>query len=209
MSTLIFDFDGTLADTFFIAVGVFRKLTRRIRSSRATDDEEIEILRGLSARQALKRVGARWWQLPYIVYEGRKAVRQQMSQVQAIKGVKGVVAQLHADGHRLLIVSTNSNRNISLFLQNNGMEQYFEQVYGGIGLFSKARTLTKITQERQIPLSECYYVGDEIRDVEAARRAGMPYVAVAWGYNNRHALKQAHANRIIDRPTELLKLVTK
>ncbi|HSW66621.1 MAG TPA: HAD hydrolase-like protein [Bacillota bacterium] len=209
MSTLIFDFDGTLADTFFIAVGVFRRLVRRARSRQATDDDEVEILRGMPARHALKRVGVRWWQIPYIVYEGRKAVRDQMDQVKAIKGIKPVIEKLHKDGHRILIVSTNSNKNIDRFLHNNGMEGYFDKVYGGIGLFAKARMLAKIPGELGVSMDECYYIGDEVRDIDAARRAGMRCVSVSWGYNNSVALERAKADPILSDPKELYALFSK
>ncbi len=209
MSTLIFDFDGTLADTFFIAVGVFRKLVRRARSSQATDDDEVEILRGMPARHALKHVGVRWWQIPYIVYEGRKAVRDQMDEVKAIKGIKPVIEKLHKDGHRILIVSTNSNKNIDRFLRNNGMEGYFDKVYGGIGLFAKARMLAKIPHELEIPLDECYYIGDEVRDIDAAHRAGMRCVSVSWGYNNGEALERAKADPVLSDPKELYALFSR
>ncbi len=207
MSTLIFDFDGTIADTFFIAVAVFRKLSRRAGSKRATDDEEVEILRGLPAREAIKRVGVHWWQLPYILYEARKAVRQQIGEVKAIDGVKPVIQKLHADGHKLYVVSSNSEKNIRRFLEHNGMEDCFDEIHGGIGLFAKSRTLGQILADS--PESDCVYVGDEARDLDAATRAGMPCVSVAWGYNSKKALQNAGAKLIIEHPKELLAVIKK
>lgn len=207
MSTLIFDFDGTLADTFFIAVGVFRRLSRRARSSHPTDDQEVEILRGLPIKQVFKRVGVHWWQVPYIVYEGRKAVQQHMDEVKAISGIKTVIRDLHKQGHTIMIVSTNSDANISRFLKNNDMDGCFDAVYGGIGLFSKARTLAKL-MAGQDPAS-FFYIGDEVRDIDAARHAGVQCISVAWGYNNEGALKRAGATTVVSEPKELLQLLHK
>ncbi len=209
MGLLIFDFDGTLADTFFIAVGVFRKLARRARSKHPTDDEEVEILRGLPALQVLKRVGVHWWQIPYIVYEGRKAVQRQMPEVKVISGIEDVLQELHRRGYKLMVVSTNSQRNIDAFLKRSKLESCFDGVYGGIGLFAKARTIEKVMREHKADLSHTWYIGDEVRDVDAARKAGVQCISVAWGYNSRPALERAHAEIIIEHPKELLDLVGK
>lgn len=201
--TFIFDFDGTLADTFGIAVGVFRKFARKWHK---TDDAAIERLRGMTPGQVFKELKLRWWHVPYIVYQGRKAVREQMGGIQAFPGTEAMLRALHADGHHLFIVSTNSNKNIINFLRRNKLEQYFKQTYGGSNLFNKARTLVKIVEQNNATLADCIYIGDEVRDIEAARKAGMQEVAVTWGYNNRGALEAAGADILIDKPAELLRL---
>ena len=50
------------------------------------------------------------------------------------------------------------------------------------------------------------YVGDEARDMEAARRAGVHSVGVTWGFNNRSALEKANPEKLVDKPKDLLKL---
>src|SRR5690348_7374259 len=102
--TIIFDFDGTLADTFYIAVGVFRMLAK---SWHVTDDTEIERLRSLPARQVFKYLGVRWWQMPQIAYHGRKAIHEQRDKVRAFNGIPEVVKALHDQGYRLFVLSSN------------------------------------------------------------------------------------------------------
>ena len=201
MSTLIFDFDGTIADTFFIAKDIFRKLARGRHPS---DDAEVEVLRGLTAREALQRVGARWWHVPYIVYYARRQIQHRREEVQPIAGIPEVVAALHGAGHRLYIVSSNSTKNVEHFLERSGLTDYFDGVYGGIGIFDKASGLRKITQKEHVDTHDCYYVGDEARDVEAARRAHLPCVSVSWGYNSLAGLKRVEPDTVIDTPKELL-----
>lgn len=201
--TLIFDFDGTLADTFGIAITVFRKLARKWHD---TGDQEVERLRGLPAREALKQLGVRWWHLPYIIYEGRRAVKEQMETVVAIKGIPPVVKELHERGYRLLIISSNSTKNINRFLERNHLSEYFDGVWGGKGLFVKGAAIKEIARKSGLSLEDCTYIGDEVRDVDASKHAGIPYVVVSWGYNNRKALENAKAETLIDKPEELLKL---
>lgn len=203
MSTLIFDFDGTIADTFFIAVEVFRKLAA---GRHPTDDKEIEALRSLPARDVIRRVGARWWHLPYIVYYARRAVHRRQAEIKPINGIAPVLQELHNRGHHLYIVSSNSTKNVRRFLKQNDLEDCFDEAYGGIGLFAKAGGLRKIAEQHNVLLEDCYYIGDEARDVEAARHAHMAYVAVSWGYNNVAGLKRVHPEVIINKPKELLDL---
>jgi HAD superfamily hydrolase (TIGR01549 family) len=201
MSTIIFDFDGTIADTFFIARDVFRKLAS---GRHPTDDKEIEALRSITAREALQRVGVKWWHMPYLVYYVRKQVRLRQGEVKSIAGISPVLRELHKRGHRLYIVSSNSTKNVNEFLRSNQLDEYFDGVYGGIGLFAKAGGLRKIAQQHHISAEDCYYVGDEARDIEAARRVHMPCISVTWGYNNLTGLKRAHPDVVISEPKKLL-----
>ena len=55
----------------------------------------------------------------------------------------------------------------------------------------------------------CVYVGDSEVDVETARRAGIPCVAVTWGFRDKEVLKQAGAKLFADTPEELCEIIQK
>jgi phosphoglycolate phosphatase len=203
MSNLIFDFDGTIADSFWLAVEIFRHLAK---GKHATDDAEIEALRDLSAKQIARRLGIRWWQIPKLAAMGRKIVHGRLDEVKPIDGIVPVLRALHEQGHELSVVSSNSHINIAHFLETNGVRDCFEHIYGSIGLFAKAGTLRKIVRQNKLDVADCYYIGDEVRDLEAARRVGMPCVSVAWGYNNLGALEARHPKILLRDPKELLTL---
>ena len=203
MRTLIFDFDGTLADTFFIAADVFRKLAA---GRYPTDDKEIDVLRGLTAREAIRRVGVKWWQLPYIAFYARRQMHRRQNEVEPIAGIAPVLRELRKRGFSLFIVSSNSTKNVEDFLQRNQLDDAFQGVAGGVGLFAKAKALRKIAEQQKVMPADCVYVGDEARDVDAARRAGVPCIAVPWGYNTVAGLKRGHPEVIIKEPKELLSI---
>lgn len=204
--TLIFDFDGTLADTLGIAIQEIKKFRS---GGRPIDDAEIERLRGMTARQVFKSLGIRWWQLPAIVYHGRRIVSEQINEIKTFDGMLAVLQHLRDQGLRMLILSSNGTKNINQVLLNNRMSQYFDNVYGGTGIFDKAAALRKVIRMNNLKIDECMYIGDEMRDVEAARKVGLHSVSVTWGYNNRQALEQAKPETMIDRPEDLLKLFAK
>jgi phosphoglycolate phosphatase len=202
MSILIFDFDGTIADSFFIAKDVYRKLAKGRRS---TDEAEVEVLRSLTARQVIARTGVKWWQIPYIAYYTRKQMKTRLGEIQSFKGMAEVLAELHKQGHQMYIASSNSVNNVQTFLQNNNLAGYFDDVHGGIGLFDKAAALRKVAAKHGFAPQDAIYIGDEARDVEATRRLGMRCVSVTWGYNNLKGLERSRPKEVVDTPKELLK----
>ncbi len=203
---LIFDFDGTIADTLHVAIDAFRRLAS---DKHATDDQEIERLRGMSARAVIKALGIPWWRLPSLLYEGRKAVTQQIDTIGTYPGMPQALRQLHQQGHRLFILSSNSTKNISTFLHNNKLEKYFDSFRGDQGIFAKSAALKKLIRKNNLRPQDCWYIGDEARDVDAARHAGVPCISVSWGYNNHQALQAAKAQTIVDWPKDLLGVIAK
>ena len=54
-----------------------------------------------------------------------------------------------------------------------------------------------------------YYIGDEVRDIEAAKEAGINSVAVTWGFSDLAQLKKAKPFALITKPEQLLDIINK
>ena len=67
-------------------------------------------------------------------------------------------------------------------------------------IFGKDKLLRKMGRQ-------FVYVGDEVRDVEACKKAGVKMIGVTWGFNTKEALKKAGADYLVDNRTELRKLL--
>ena len=198
--TIIFDFDGTLADSFGVAMNVFHQLTGGKHELSAA---EIAALRGLPARQVIRRLGIPLWRVPFLVTKGRKLMHAHIDELLPFAGLPQAIAVLHSRGYRMFIVSSNSAENISRFLEAHGMTGFFEGIYGGVGLFSKAKFMRRMLRANHIQPAECVYVGDEARDMHAAQRVGIASLAVAWGYNSREGLEASNPTALIGEPAEL------
>jgi hypothetical protein len=79
----------------------------------------------------------------------------------------------------------------------------FEAYACGTGLFGKARKLKGICRELGVPVAQAVYVGDELRDLHAARQAGMRCYTVAWGFTDPAALRAAGPDAVPATTTEL------
>jgi phosphoglycolate phosphatase len=205
MRTLIFDFDGTIADSFVTLIGVFEEVTKRKQKFTA---DEIEKLRGLPLKGILKNLKIKRWQIPRLLIKGRRAMTLKVIDIRPFKGLTEVLAELSQEDYRMFILSTNSPENINEFLKANKLEAYFERICGNIGL-RKAAALKKLMKREDLRPSQSIYIGDEIRDVEAARKAGLAVISVGWGFNHPGILKQSRPDGLAIAPNELITLIKK
>lgn len=198
--TLIFDFDGTLADTLPLLV----RLTNRLAPEygyRQVQEADIDTLRNLHAREVIRWLRIPWYQLPRLARRFRAELRLQMPQVAPIAAVPTALDNL-AVHFSLGIVTTNSVANVRTFLSTHRIS-HFAFVYASRRLLGKRRTLRRVLRERRLVANHTLYIGDEVRDVEAAQSCGLDALAVSWGANNAIRLQQADPFSVVHRPATL------
>lgn len=201
MSDLIFDFDGTIANSFEVVEKIFYELTGH---DPITDKHIIAHLRRQPLLKAAKEMHVSPTQMPRLLIKGRALMQHRMNQVKAFPGIPPVLRELHNKGNRLFIISSNSQHNVEEFLKEHDLLDCFDTVYGGVGLFNKARVLKKVMRRNKITVEDSFYIGDEVRDINAAKHAGVRIVSVAWGYNDVAALKAEKPFVTATEPSDLL-----
>ncbi|HVC36619.1 MAG TPA: HAD-IA family hydrolase [Candidatus Dormibacteraeota bacterium] len=204
MKTVIFDFDGTLVDSLATIVDIFEQVNRK---GSQLSNKEIAELRHLPLLAVAKRLGIPAWRVPFMLFSGRRMMGRRISELEPFKGLVAVIRQLHADGYNLLIVSSNSSRNVRAFLKQRKLDRYFSRVYGNVGLFDKAAALRKLISSNRLEISDCIYVGDETRDIEACEAINLRCVAVAWGFANPAFLLKHLPFALVQSPAELVQTI--
>jgi phosphoglycolate phosphatase-like HAD superfamily hydrolase len=204
MANIIFDFDGTIADSFGTVVEIFEQVMRR---GEPVSAEEIERLRSMSLIHAALELKIRPWRMPFLLAKGRRLMRQRINTVGVFDGVPELIQQLEADGHKLYVVSSNSVQNIRGALKRYGLRKEFIKLYGGAGLFGKTNLLRRVLASQKLDLDSTIYVGDEVRDIEAAKKSGIRIIAVTWGYNNEAALRAHEPDFIAQKVTDIAKII--
>lgn len=200
MAAIIFDFDGTIADTFDY---VFDYLAAESGQAAYTPQQRQEF-RNMSMVAIARRLGHPWWRMPRLLLRGRKLMARVIKDTSLFKGMREVIEKLHAEGHELFIVSSNNVHNIHAFLHHHNLHTYFLEIYGGIGIFGKAPALRRLMRDQKLEVKDCIYIGDELRDVEAAQSLKMRVVAVGWGFAKHEDLINIKPTKLVDSPTELL-----
>lgn len=201
----MFDFDGTIADSLAQVLLTYNEIAPELGVA-AIDLADIPRLRMLNPSQALTELGVPLWKLPGLMRGVRKRLQDRMHLMAPFPGVADALHELRARGCRTAVVSSNSQKNIELFLERHGLHG-FDTLSCGVSLFGKAPRLRKLVAELGVPAHHACYVGDEIRDVEAAVAAGAASIAVSWGYGHRDALHAARPTHVVDTPAQLARVI--
>ncbi len=206
MTVLIFDFDGTIADTLETIVTITNRLASHYGYPQTTP-ERLKYLRALSTAELLEQSHVPLFQVPFLMRRVRRELYQDVDSIQTFHRLSDVLMALAADGHSIMIASSNAPSTIRPFLERHGLNQVFSQIYGNIGLLGKARSLRRIMRRHRLLPEEILYIGDETRDIEAAHCQGVAVAAVSWGFSDRTALEAQGPTFLIDTPEDLYQAV--
>lgn len=205
MSIIIFDFDGTIADTLPELVRVLNLLGDDFGYKKIAN-KDINRLRGVELRQAFRELGISGLKLPFLVRKVKSELRARMSFVKPQKGVKDALSRLKKDGFSLGILTSNSRANIDLFLKDNGLD-FFDFIYCGSSIFGKGNVLQRLIRSQNLRQEKVVYVGDETRDIMAARKAKVRVVSVSWGFNSKKLLASRSPDFLVESPKELVNVL--
>lgn len=204
VETILFDFDGTLADTIGVGVTTFNQLAERYGFIAITPDNA-ESLRMKGPRAAMKALEVPMLRVPTVLRSLRSGIKSALPMLHFMEGMRVAIVELKAKGYRLGIVTSNSEANVRNFLANNQIDM-FDFVRAGTGLFNKSLKIRRLMAHEGWEKEKVVFVGDEIRDVEAAKKNGIMTVAVTWGLNSREGLASAGADFIVEDTKALLEL---
>ena len=201
--TIIFDFDGTIADSFDTVFAISNRLADEFGFP-ITPLEDVDAWKNLSSQEILRRSNVPFVKLPFLLRRLRFELNQEIAGLQPIAGIKEALLELKRQGHHLGIVTSNSRQNVIAFLAAQDMREVFDFVDSGLTLFGKGRIIQKILRHNRIDPATAIYVGDETRDVEAARKIGIKVIAVCWGFNSCKVLGAQQPDFLITNPAELV-----
>jgi phosphoglycolate phosphatase len=204
--TLVFDFDGTIADT----LGETRRIFNQIAPDyglRQVEEHEIDQLRHLSLKQLLAHLGIPKRRVPALISRGTGMMRGNITRLQMIEGMAEVILELRRHVRSFGILTSNASANVDLFLRTHGMREPFDFISSTSKLTGKAKHLRAIRKTFSLRHEEMLYIGDELRDVKASQKAGIPVAAVTWGFNSRESLAAEKPDYLFDRPADFLRLL--
>lgn len=202
---IVFDFDGTVADTIPISIAILKRLAKRYYKKTA-DKEFVKELRDKSIPEIFQALNISIIKLPFIARRARKELNKEIGGLKPINGMQDLLAKLKKQGRVLGIVSSNSRDSILTFLAKNNLG-IFDFICTNRRIFGKANTLKKLLRENKWNREDIVYVGDEIRDIEAARKAGIKIISVTWGVNSLQKLEACAPDFLVRSPQELLALL--
>ena len=201
---IAFDFDGTLSDSHDAAIDVFNSLADQF-GYRKVHAQDLSIIREKTSREVLKYLGISYLKLPFVLRAARTRFQSKIDGLQPFEGINDVLSDLRSQNYQLGILTSNSKENVSRFLRRNDLD-VFHFVYSDISVFGKTRVIKSLLRKAKVTPEEAIYVGDETRDVDAAKAAGIQVVSVTWGFNTRQILMTQKPDYILDYPAQLMEL---
>jgi phosphoglycolate phosphatase len=182
----VFDFDGTLADTLPWFVRAVNRLADFHRFNRIAAGD-LDALRGSGARRVVAHLGIPAWKLPRIGIDMRRLMAEDIGQIRLFDGVGGMLRGLSERGVALALVTSNAYENVRHVLGADHAALIRHYACGS-SLFGKRGHVRRVLKRSGVQPGEAIVIGDELRDLEAARAEGIPFGAVAWGYTHVEAL---------------------
>lgn len=185
---VIFDFDGTLADSFAVMIEAAQVAAERFKF-RPIAEADLDRLRSRSAREIIAEVGLPWWKLPAVVHHTREFMRERIERVQLFDGIDVMLRQLKAAGVQVAIVTSNSQENVERVLGEENL-RLIDHFGCGASIFGKRPKTRSVLKASGVPAEAVLCVGDEMRDAEVAQALRLDFAAVSWGYTNPAQLAQ-------------------
>lgn len=203
---IAFDFDGTIADTLGELRGIFNEMAPDFGLEQVQEDS-VPNLRQLSVNELLRELGISKRQAPALLARGLGILRSRIRTVAMIDGMKEALLDLHPKVDHIGILTSNSSENVQLFLEHHGIDHLFQFISSKSKLSGKAKHLKSILRTFSLKKEEMVYVGDELRDVKACQKVGIPIAAVSWGFNAHEALEAAKPEYLFEKPEQLQDLI--
>jgi phosphoglycolate phosphatase len=200
----IFDLDGTLSDS----LPWFRRVVNSIADKhrfRRIEDHDVEMLRGKSSREIIKYLAVPAWRIPLIARDMRRLKSECIDSIPLFPGVEAMLQELSRLGVTLAVVSSDSASNVRMALGKNA--ELISQFACGASLFGKAAKFRTVVRRTGIAAVDAICIGDEVRDGEAARQAGIDFGAVSWGFARTDVLRQTSPVLVFDSVEAIARLV--
>jgi phosphoglycolate phosphatase len=204
---IIFDFDGTIVDSRKILINIVNDLADEFGYDKVTEEEAIR-LSNLSSQDILRQSAIPLYKIPFLLRRVQREFNKHIVKLQPFAGIKEIVTSLQAQGYYLGIVTSNTQSNVVDFLEHNQLTCYFEFIYSANHIFGKDKIIKKLIKQYQLPLEQTFYVGDETRDIKAAKKSKIRVVAVTWGFNSAEVLAKYHPDFLIDQPAQLSQILS-
>ena len=203
---ILFDFDGTIADTYQAIAKITNQLSNEF-GYKALNQDELLLLKNLSSREIVKRSEISIFKLPFLVRRVRAELSKEIAELSPINDIHQVLFELKNRGYILGIVTSNIKKNVEIFLANNHLNSLFSFIYSSTGIFGKHRVINQVIKDNKLHKSNVTYIGDETRDIRSARKSKIGIIAVSWGFNSADILQEYQPDLLVDQPQELLKAI--
>lgn len=205
---IVFDFDGTLADSAKVALEVYNEMAEEYKFKKLTM-EQYKKLSSLTLKDRFKEIGVPYykpWLILELIKKARKEYGKLLDSISLFDGIHSVLQELDKRGYIISIISTNSRDNIKSFIKGKKLD-FIKEVYSSKGLYGKAEVLKSYIKKNSIDKKELLYVADELRDLKICKKLNIDILSVTWGFDSRDLLSKYEPTYMIHEVEGILNVV--
>ncbi len=208
-TTLFFDLDGTMIDS---AIGITRCVAYALEQMDHPVPPEPELRRwiGPALRTSFAPLLGDAARVEEAVAHYRVRFESHgWAEHEVYDGIESAVRSLHANGHRLAVVTAKNEPHARKILAHLPFGECFDDIIGATEDGSrshKPELIGEALQRLSLRAGDCWMIGDRHLDIEGARHHGMRNVGVLWGFGGEEELRNAGAGMLVRKPSELMQL---
>jgi phosphoglycolate phosphatase len=205
-SALIFDFDGTIADTFDLSLRLGRDILDSLKLHHLSE-EDIVHFRNRPFRETVRTLKIPLHKIPQLLIRVRRGIHDHIDEIKPFEGISTALRDLKSHTSFLGIVTSNSEENVNRFLDRFDLRIFNSGAYSS-AIRGKASKMRRLIKKNSLAKETTVYIGDTTDDIDACRKVGIKVAAVTWGYNTREVLEHSKPDYVIERVEELSRLVS-
>lgn len=201
---IIFDFDGTIANTERAYLIALNKLSEKYSYQKISS---LNLLKKIGTEKVLGDIlklkeGA----IPTFLKEFKEILETNSETYELVNGMDKSISDLSKE-YELFILSSNLYNSIANFLGRNNLKKNIKKIYSNVSLFEKEKFIEILLKENNLKKEEVIYIGDEIRDIISCKKARIKIISVTWGLCSEELLKNYNPDCIINNMEEINKYI--
>lgn len=193
---IVFDFDGTLADSEKVAFHVINELADRHGFPKMDLKQMVK----------LKSQGETFQTFSQIATEYYRLYKEYLYDIKLFDGILEMLYELRDSGNTIVVISSNEESNIREYFQKNRVD-FIEEIYTSSDLLGKAKMIEDLCERHNLCKSEVIYVGDEIRDIQASLKSRVEVIWVSWGFDTAEIALKENPTYVANTPADIVRLV--
>lgn len=203
---IIFDFDGTMADSFTLIRQLYNKHAPEYGVRTIESEAHWQEIRRMSFRQLMHEFDVKPYQIPRYLVTAKKLMLNEADKIELFTGIVEIIKQLRGEGNELYVLSSNTEELVGKILAKNGISNQMT-VMKSSRLFGKSQSVKRLIKQLKISTDSVLLIGDETRDIEAANKAGVRSIGVTWGFHPEDVLQVSNPTFIANKPQEIVEII--
>jgi phosphoglycolate phosphatase len=202
---VIFDFDGTIANSIIKLFGLINGLAPKYGYTPITS-EKFAQMRDLPLAKACRILKIPLYKVSSLAPLILREYESLIPDLEPYPEIVDMLKQLEALDVSLALVSSNHKENVQAFLKHWDIN-CFSWVEGTSGILHKHASIRQQIKKHGLNRDHVLYIGDEVRDIKAARKSGIQVISVTWGLHSRENLARSNPDFLVDTPTHIVDIV--